>query len=125
MLNTDEDALICDLMEVYGIPEMRRLPPSKVSVFSCGLKDNSRIQLALSGARIDIDRMLLAACVDYLALIAWSRTADAEKNQNRPQSVYDLLVGRTEETKVTGFDSAEEFEEYRRQIIERIKRCQQ
>lgn len=45
MIQTDEDALICDLAETYQIYDYRQLPAYQVAVFSYGLRDDSRIKV--------------------------------------------------------------------------------
>ena len=50
MIQTDEDALICDLAETYGIFDYRQLPADQVAVFAFGLRDDSRIKLAMTNS---------------------------------------------------------------------------
>lgn len=125
MLNTDEDSLTCDLMETYRILDMRELPPYKVAVFSCGLRETSRIQMKMSDSKINVYQMLLAGCFDYLTLLAWFQSEDGQKNVNRPKSILNTLINPEAENNVVGFRTAEDFESYRRGIIERVKKCQQ
>jgi len=40
MLELDEDALVCDLAETYGIYNYRSLPATLVATFSVGLREN-------------------------------------------------------------------------------------
>ena len=40
MIAVDENALICDLAETYGIYNYRQLPPTLVAVFSLGYEMN-------------------------------------------------------------------------------------
>lgn len=60
----------------------------------------------------------MASMVDSLAWLVWSKTKDAEKNRNHPKSVYKLLAN-PEITKkdCRGFNSAEDFERARLEII--------
>ena len=41
----------------------------------------------ISGQNISLDRILLMKAVDDLAFLCWSKTKDASKNRNRPESV--------------------------------------
>jgi len=127
MINTDEDALICDLAETYHIFDMRELSPLKVAVFSCGLRDTSRIKVLMSDAEVDITHLLLATCADYLGLLVWMKTENGHKNVNRPASLTKLFIKSDDKAKsnVIGFDTPEEFEKYRESVIKRIKQCQQ
>lgn len=120
MVNEDEDALSCDLAETYNIYNMRELSPLKVAVFSCGLRDDSRIKKKLSGSELDINTLLLAVCADSLQYIAWSKTENARKNIGKPQSLLEILTKTETKSEVVSFDSAEAFEKSRQEIIERI-----
>lgn len=120
MVNEDEDALACDLAETYQIYDMRKLSPLKVAVFSCGLREDSRIKKILAGVELDLNTLLLAVCADSLQFMAWCQTDNARKNIGRPQSLLQILTGKNE-SDVVGFSSPEEFEKHRQAIIERVK----
>ena len=47
MLALDEDALICDLAQVYGVLDHEALPPWKVAALAKGLSGGSRIKQAI------------------------------------------------------------------------------
>ena len=110
MINEDEDALICDLAETYNILDYRALPARLLATLCCGLRDDSRIKIKLSGAKVPTDTLLLASAVDKLSFLAWSRTKDAEEGRNRPGSIVNILTGHTEEKDIMSFETAEEFE---------------
>lgn len=120
MVDEDEEALICDLAETYQIYDMRELSPLKVAVFSCGLREDSRIKKKLAGVELDINTLLLAVCADSLQFLAWCKTDNARKNTNRPQSLLELLTKTEKKSDIVGFATAEEFEKHRQAIIERI-----
>lgn len=120
MVNEEEEALICDLAETYQIYDMRELSPLKVAVFSCGLREDSRIKKKLAGVELDINTLLLTVCADSLQFLAWCKTDNARKNINRPQSLLELLTKTEKKSDIVGFASAEEFEKHRQAIIERI-----
>lgn len=65
------------------------------------------------------DVLLLATIADRLSFIAWSKTKDAEKGKNRPQSILEALIGK--EKDVTTYDTADEYELARRKLLERIE----
>ena len=121
MVNEDEDALICDLAETYQIYDMRELSPLKVAVFSCGLREDSRIKKKLANFEYDINTLLLTVCADALQFLAWCKTENAQKNINRPTPIISVLMHKdAEENKPISFRTAEQFEESRKAIIERI-----
>ncbi|EEF93193.1 hypothetical protein CATMIT_02144 [Catenibacterium mitsuokai DSM 15897] len=73
--------------------------------------------MAMEEQNIDTQTILSALAVDYLALLAWSKTKDAQKNRNRPESIYEKLMNPVKKKQTEGFNSAEEFERARMQII--------
>lgn len=66
------------------------------------------------------DLLISAMAVDYLALLWWSKTKDAETNSNRPKSLLLRLTGGKEEKlkPVMSFDTAEDFTKKFREITE-------
>lgn len=122
MIQIDEDSLICDLAETYGIFDYRQLPANQVAVFAFGLKDDSRIKLAISNSKVSFDTLLLASVLDRLSALVWFKTTDGQKGINKPIMIAQELTGRTKakESNEMIFDSGEDFEEYRQQILEKI-----
>lgn len=122
MIVTDEDALICDLAETYGIFDYRALPLSLVATLSVGLRENSRIKMKLNGMKIPTDTLLLASAVDKLAWLVWANTEDAKNGWNRPKSITSILAGYEKEDPdaVMSFDTAEDFEEARQKILRQV-----
>lgn len=122
MIQTDEDALICDLAETYGIFDYRQLPTDQVAVFAFGLRDDSRIKLAMTNSKVPFETFLLAGVLDRLSALVWFKTTDGQKGINKPLMVAEELTGKTKakESKEMIFDSGKEFEEYRQQILEKI-----
>lgn len=59
--------------------------------------------------------VLAAHCVDSLALILYVLSAD--ENTGKPDSMLDIISGRSKRKKENGFSSAEDFEAARRRII--------
>jgi len=115
MISEDEDALICDLAETYQIYDYKQLPPTKVAVFSLGLRENSRIKMKLSGQTVPFDIMLLAAIADRLSTLVWFQTKDGQKGRNRPQMLTNLLTNaKKKESEVEGYHSGEEFDKARK-----------
>ena len=121
MISVDEDALICDLAETYHIYDYRSLSPRMAAVFSCGLRDNSRIKLKMSGNKYSLETLLDIMTFDNINWIKWSKTKSAQDGGQPPERIYDMLLGRKEEAKdsdVVTFDTPEEFEAARRKILE-------
>lgn len=119
MLKTDKDALTCDLAETYQIYDYKQLPPLAVAVFSCGLREDSRIKRKLSGQSVSADTLLFAQMVDSLNDLVWMKTKDARKGKNRPEKIFNLLINsKSKSQDEVVFNSGEEFEEMRRRLMQ-------
>ena len=116
MINLDEDSLICDLAETYHILNYKELSPSLVATLSCGLSNDSRIKRKISDRRLTLEEALLAATVDKLSQLLWTKTKDAQRGRNRPKSLLDALEKPPEKV-YKSFSSIEEFERKRAEIL--------
>lgn len=116
MIKLDEDALICDLAETYGIYDYTRLPIYRVAVFACGLKSDARIILKMNNMRVGYEKLLLAGILDRLSLLVYAQTKDAQRGKNRPTMIIENLLNDDSEN-IEGFTSGEDFEERRREIL--------
>src|SRR5690625_1664171 len=120
MINLDEEALICDLAETYRIYDYRQLPATRVAVFACGLRDESRIKMKLSGQLVPMETLLLAGISDKLSTLVWFQTADGQKGKNRPTMLTSFLTKNNEsksEKDVVVFNSGEDFMDLRNRLI--------
>ena len=116
MMAIDEDAMICDLAETYGILDYRSLPLNTVATLAAGLRDNSRIKMKVSNETVDHETMLLAAILDGINTVAWLLSEDGRRGTNRPISVVNELRGDLEK-EIAIFASAEEYEWARASVI--------
>lgn len=117
MIATDEEALICDLAETYQIFDYRSLPLSRVAIFAVGLKGNSRIKMKMSGLKYPLETLLLASAVDRLSVLVWQKTKDAKDGINLPESILSRLLGLEESRETEVFDTPEDFERRREEIL--------
>lgn len=111
--------MICDLAETYGVLDYRALPVPLLATLSVGLRENSRCRMALSKTRVTTDTFLLAAVVDKLSLLVWSKSEDARHGRNRPQSIVRAIAGENpqEHGDILSFDSGEDFEAARARLL--------
>ena len=122
MINLDEESLICDLAETYQIYDYKRLPLQLVAVFSCGLRENSRMEMKLSQQTASIETMLLAGISDKLGILLWAQTKDGQKGKNRPISILEKVLNLPKKRKEeVAFASGEEFESTRNQLLQNLK----
>ena len=124
MIKLDEDSLICDLAETYKIYDYKQLPLTKVAVFACGLRENSRIKMKMSGRNINTDTLLLASITDLTSLIWWSKTKDALDNRNRPKSLLQAISGYSDnkESDISLYRSGEDFEKQRNKLLDILRK---
>ena len=121
MIQTDEDALICDLAETYHIYDYRQLPLTQVAIFAIGLKDDSRIKMKMSGQLVPMETLLLAGILDRLSILLWRQTKDGQKGRNMPTMILDTLVPRkSKESDVIVFSSGEDYQKTRNEILNNI-----
>ena len=117
MINLDEDAVICDLAETYHILNYRGLSLKLVATLVNGLSDDSRIKRKVANRRLTLEQALTAAMLDKLQQLLWTKTEDAKKGRNKPQSILELLEHPQERQKHQVFSSVEAFERRRAQIM--------
>lgn len=90
-----------------------------MAILCFGLRENSRIKKNLSNTDYDFDTYLLAGMLDKLAFLAWSKTVDAEKGRNAPKSILSSILNVEKDNDLMTYESAEDFEKARREILER------
>ena len=115
MINTDEDALICDLAETYHIYNYRSLPIKTVATLSVGLRANSRIKMKMSDMDLDPETYLLSAIVDRLSILVWRQTKDGMDGINPPKLIINSIAENSESN--FGFNTGTEFERFREKIL--------
>lgn len=109
MINMDEDLFICDMAETYGVFNYRGLPLSLVATLSSGLRNNSRIRMKMDDAKVEFNTLMIAAMVDQLSFLAWTKTKDAEDGMNKPESIVKSILGEKEDGQYETFETEEEF----------------
>ena len=110
MITTDEDALICDFAETYGVFDYRRLPARTAATLAAGLRDNSRIKMKMAGLNTPPERILEASIADRLGLLVWMQTKDGRKGKKKPKSILEaLLNSSTEKEDIAVYDSGQAF----------------
>ena len=124
MMKVDRYALECDLAETYHIFDIYELPLRKVALFSYGLRDNSRIKLKMNEMNYSFETILLAGITDKLSYLLWSRSDDATKGINKPDSILSKLLGTEGDNKKDHmtFNTGADFEKMRIEILNKEKR---
>lgn len=117
MIATDEDALICDFAETYGIFGYRELPVCTAATLAVGLRENSRIKIKLRDEKIDLKTMLLASIADRLGTLVWFQSKDGREGINRPISIVAELQKTKINDDIVVFTSGEDFEKERNRLM--------
>lgn len=107
--------MICDLAETYHIFSYKNHNPSFIATLLSGLKDDSRIAMKLAGVTADTKTRLLAMIADFIR--ALGGTFDGENSI----SIYDSFIRSQKSKKTTGFNTVEEYENRRNEIITKSK----
>lgn len=115
MVAKDEAALRCDFLETYHVFDYRALPARQAALFACGLREDSRIKMKLSGAPVPLRDMLAAITADAARILVWLNTEDGVKGRNRPRSIVDALLNGP--TGGDGFATPEEFMAWREAML--------
>lgn len=116
MLAEDEDAVTCDMAEVYGVFDLRALPLRLAATLAEGLPNDSRIKRKLAGTQVGIDTLINAIIADRVGLLLWANTEAGQKNRDRPKSIVELLSKVNNPANVNGYDSITDFDEAWRRI---------
>ena len=118
MKASDEDALICDFAQYYGLHDYLSYGVSHAAVLACGLPPESRTVKRMTKQKYNPEIVLQAMMVDRLSLLVWSKTKDAQHGHNRPEQIAPKLLGQEQQKpKNKAFRSAEEFERERKKFI--------
>lgn len=117
MLSKDEDALICDLAETYNVYDYESLPVQRVATLAIGLRGDSRIVMKMTGAVFNRTDFILSLIADYTALNVWMKTKDGHHGRNRPKPLREIFSNANKEKDVVTFDTPEEFELARQEIL--------
>lgn len=109
MVDTDEEALICDFAETYHVFDYRSLPCKTAAILASGLGNDSRIKKKLANRNNSIPELLLASIADRLGLLLWMQSEDGRMNINRPKSILESLIGTEDRSDILSFDTIDEF----------------
>ena len=113
MIHDDENALICDLAEVYHIYDYRSLPVRLVATLAAGLGPNSRVYQKLAGQTVPTDTLLLAMLVDDVRAMVYGT-----KGKHVPERIAPkLMAGAIPERKERIFKTGADFDKARAALL--------
>ena len=88
-----------------------------VAILAIGLPDSSRIKRRITNRKLSLEQTLLASILDSTNVLIWTKTKDAAKGRNRPNSILKVLENTQTEKEFKVFTSIEEFERKRAELI--------
>lgn len=65
------EELTCDMAETYHVLDWRALGLPLAATLAAGLRENSRTRMALAGAKVPTETLLLGQAADALQLLLW------------------------------------------------------
>lgn len=106
------------MAQYYHILDYEGLPVSKLAALVAGLPDHSRTKAKINGYReLPTDTILLAIIADGINTLVWMKSEDGANGQNRPKSIYSILMGEKRDDEAETFDTPEEFMAERARLI--------
>ena len=120
MRGSEEDSLLCDFVQYYGITDYKQLPVETQAVLTFGLPPESRTIRKITGIPCSTEVLLLAGILDQLRFQSWSRTKGAKTGRNKPKSILAALVEQKDkDDEIMRFSSGEDYESYRAELLRR------
>ena len=98
------EELTCDMAETYHVLDWRALGLPLAATLAAGLRENSRTRMALAGAKVPTETLLLGQAADALQLLLWTKT----------------LLGRVQECETAGFADGAAYEAARARILRSV-----
>ena len=114
------EELTCDMAETYHVLDWRALGLPLAATLAAGLRENSRTRMALAGAKVPTETLLLGQAADALQLLLWTKTKDAQQGRNRPAPLVPTLLGRVQECETAGFADGAAYEAARARILRSV-----
>src|SRR5574344_69115 len=122
LLKNYKEELICDLAEYYSIHDYLSHPPTRVAIFSTGLRQESRVMSKLTEINTIRENVLITAIYDNLNWLLWSKTKDGQKNRNKPKQLTEIIFNKKDEEDISSFNTSKDFEIERMRIIENARK---
>ena len=96
------------MAEYYHILNYKENSPELIAILLSGLRNESRVQMAIAGQILTIEQILLATIADELSSMLWTGKED------KPQSILAILLDKVpkNENQCLSFNSAESFDEW-------------
>lgn len=117
MLETDEDAVTCDMAETYGIFDIESIDIGLLATLCSGLRSNSRIKMKIAGVRSSYEQVGLAALIDGVNTLVWMLSNSSQEGTEKPPSVLKALTMDQKEDDTVLFEDGDSFMEAREMMM--------
>lgn len=98
------------------------MPALYLATLVKGLRHDSRLASAISGYKYTHTELLLGRIIDELSFQSWTKSTDAQHNKNRPISLVQMFMNGSDTKEHLDFESPEEFEKARAEILKEVKK---
>lgn len=96
---------------------MGSLPVDLVATLALGLRDDSRLKMALRGDIYTFEQIMMVRQFDALQIGNYLHSRDAQKGRNRPKSMFEAMMKASKRSDFQQFDNVEDL----KKAIERSK----
>lgn len=104
------------MAQTYGVMDVYSLPLHLFAILACGLPEDSRIKIKLSGVKVSYKDIVQAQISDLLSKLLYSFQAFAGGKPKEPGSLVDIFLGK-EDRKTQAFMTYEDFNRVRAEIM--------
>ena len=112
VLNEYESEFICDMAEFYHVFNYKELTPDYLSILLSGLRENSRVQMARAGLKVNLSHVFLATIADEIKIILRRLGVETEQSESLLQILINGKSEQNEQTMCLGFNSKDSFKEW-------------
>lgn len=119
----DNDALICDFAEYYGVLDYTRLPVGYAASLADGLPRDSRIRMRMRKDEYTFQEQILINILDSVNLIMWILAQKGNKKKiKKPISIWKRLSNKkkNDTDDVMKFRTPEDFKAARERILKKV-----
>ena len=117
MMRISKDDVICDMAETYHILDIRSVRLTTLSTLAVGLRESSRIKMRISGAKAEVNTLLLASIADRLGIMLWRETKDGRKGINQPKLLVNEMT-KTRKNDIVGYSTGADFLAERKRLMD-------
>lgn len=105
MVSKYEDEFICDMAETYHVFDYEALPVDLLVVLACGLRDNSRTKLKISGVKHIPLELVIPQIFDQILLLRCGLSGQ----KKAPPLMTEFMTQEDKPNETVSFESGSDF----------------